>query len=451
MASRQQLHVYFFPFMAHGHMIPAVDMAKLFASRGVTATIVTTPLNAPLFSKTIKTHPEIRIRTLDFPAAEVGLPAGCENVDFITSRNLGREAMSKFFLATTLLREPLEKLLDHDRPDCLVADMFFPWSTDSAARFGVPRLLFHGTGFFALSAMAAVAAHQPYNRVASDTDPFVLPGLPHEIRLTKRQGGESDFMSEFFRRVREANSGGYGTLVNSFYELEPAYVDHYGTVLGRKAWHVGPVSLANADVDDKASRGGGGGGRQAVVDQDHQIWKWLDAKEQNAVVYICFGSVANFGAEQMREIAIGIEASGRDFVWVVRGGELPEGFEARTEGRGMVIRGWAPQVLILEHEAVGAFVTHCGWNSTLEGIAAGLPMVTWPVSAEQFYNEKLVTEVVGIGVGVGAEQAAVYRATVESGKVERAVRRIMSTGDEEESGGGERWRKEGLRTLIWGI
>ncbi|CAI0459337.1 unnamed protein product [Linum tenue] len=425
--------------MAHGHLIPAVDMAKLFASRGVKTTIVTTPLNAPLFSRTTRKHSsgraEILTRTLDFPASRVGLPDGCENLDFISARNLGWGAVSKFFKASTHLQESLESLLDQDRPDCLVADMFFPWTAESAAKFGIPRLLFHGTSYFALSAGAAVAAHEPQSRVSSDTEPFPLPGLPHEIRLTKRQlppsggGGEVDFMSEFFGRVRETNSEGYGTVVNSFYELEPDYADHFRNALGRKAWHVGPVSLANADVEDKANRG-----KQAAIDQDECL-KWLGSRERNAVVYMCFGSGSNFGAEQLREIAVGMEASGQQFVWAVRGGQddswLPEGFEERTKGRGMVIRGWAPQVLILEHPAVGAFVTHCGWNSTLEGITAGLPMVTWPVSAEQFYNEKLVTEVVRIGVRVGAEEASVYGVTVESGKVERAVRRIMSTGDQE--------------------
>jgi hypothetical protein len=102
------------------------------------------------------------------------------------------------------------------------------------------------------------------------------------------------------------------------------------------------------------------------------------------------------------EIAMGLEASGQQFIWVVRKGKneekkdredwgVPKGFEKRMEGKGVIINGWAPQVLTLDHEAVGGFVTHCGWNSTLEGITAGVPMVTWPVFAELFYNEKLCT------------------------------------------------------------
>ncbi|CAI0557376.1 unnamed protein product [Linum tenue] len=94
----------------------------------------------------------------------------------------------------------------------------------------------------------------------------------------------------------------------------------------------------------------------------------------------------------------------------------------------MIIRGWAPQVLILDHAAIGALVTHYGWNSTLEGITAGLPMVTWPVMADQFYNEKLVTEVVRIGVSVGGREWSV------DGGGTSALRRVMSREVEEVMG-----------------
>jgi UDP:flavonoid glycosyltransferase YjiC (YdhE family) len=169
--------------------------------------------------------------------------------------------------------------------------------------------------------------------------------------------------------------------------------------------------------------------------------KWLDSKKPNSVVYICFGSMASFPASQLKEIATGLEASGQQFIWVVRRNKnseedkedwLPEGFEERMEDKGLIIRGWAPQVLILDHEAIGAFVTHCGWNSTLEGITAGKPMITWPVSAEQFYNEKLVTDVLKTGVGVGVKEWVRVRGDhVKSEAVEKAITQIM-VGEEGE-------------------
>ncbi|KAJ0736009.1 putative UDP-glucuronosyl/UDP-glucosyltransferase, UDP-glycosyltransferase family [Helianthus annuus] len=119
--------------------------------------------------------------------------------------------------------------------------------------------------------------------------------------------------------------------------------------------------------------------------------------------------MVRFPETQITEIAWALEESKQPFVWVVgkEGNEgtggLPEGFEERvgTENKGFVITGWAPQVEILQHPSVGGFLTHCGWNSVLEAATAGVPLITWPLYADHFYNEKLV-ELLEIGVGVGA-------------------------------------------------
>ncbi|KAI9182162.1 hypothetical protein LWI28_022682 [Acer negundo] len=439
----RQLHVFFFPFMSHGHMIPTADMAKLFATSGVKTSIITTPVNAPLFSKIIQRSNDLGIdmdlKIIKFPYAEAGLPEGCENVDAITNADptTSMEMTIKFFKATAMLQEPLEQLLREFKPDCLVAGMFFPWATDVAAKFGIPRLVFHGTCFFSLCTSACLSMYEPQKQVSSDSELFVVPDLPGDIKLTRNQlpdymksNGETDF-TKMLKHMKEAELKSFGVVVNSFYELEPAFADYYRNVLGKRAWHIGPLSLCN---EDKASRG-----KQASID-GNECLKWLNSKKPNSVVYICFGSIANFNSDQLMEIAMGLEASGQDFIWVVRkdkkdedGNEedwLPEGFEKRIEGKGLIIRGWAPQVLILEHEAVGGFVTHCGWNSTLEGIStAGVPMVTWPVFAEQFYNEKLVTEVLKIGVSVGVQQWSRLEGDfVKREAIEKAVKEI-TVGD----------------------
>lgn len=436
-----QVHIFFFPFMAHGHMIPTIDMAKLFASRGVKATIVTTPLNEPLVSRTIQRSKDlgfdINIKTIKFPAVEVGLPEGCENADSITSHETQGEMTANFFMATTMLQQPLEKLLQECHPDCLIADMFLPWTTDAAAKFGIPRLVFHGISCFSLCTSDCLFRYKPYKKVSSDSELFVVPELPGDIKFTSKQlpdymkqNVETDF-TRLIQKVRDSSLKSYGIVVNSFYELESDYANFFKE-LGRKAWHIGPVSLCNREFEDKAQRG-----KEASIDE-HECLKWLDSKKPNSVVYLCFGTVANFSDSQLKEIAIALEASGQQFIWVVRKDKkakdeeewLPEGFEKRMESKGLIIRGWAPQVVILDHEAVGAFVTHCGWNSTIEGIAAGKPMVTWPVSAEQFFNEKLVTDVLKIGVAVGVQQwVTVYGDRITSGAVEKAVTRIM-TGEE---------------------
>ncbi|XP_028765877.1 scopoletin glucosyltransferase [Neltuma alba] len=429
------LHIFLFPFLAHGHVIPTIDMAKLFAARGVQATIITTPLNAPIISKSLPSlNTLIKVQTIDFPCEQVGFPRGCENMNSVPSPDL----ILTFFEATTLLQEPLEQVLQQSLPDCLVADMFFPWATDSAAKFGIPTILFHGTGFFSLCASECLRLYRPYDHVSSDSEPFVIPNLPGEITMTRSQVpdflkyNEDTIVSRLLFASKEAELTSYGVVVNSFYELEKDYADHYRNVLGRKSWHIGPLSLHDRKTEEKSAT------------QEHECFKWLDAKKPNSVVYVCFGSVTNFPESQLREIAMGLEASGQQFIWVVRKpqkgeqqqGEqwLPdEGYEERLEGRGLIIRGWAPQVKILEHKAIGAFVTHCGWNSTLESVCGGVPMVTWPVFAEQFYNEKLVTEVLKIGVPVGVTKwMRVTGDSIKRDAIEKAVKRAMEGEEAEE-------------------
>ncbi|KAK4258765.1 hypothetical protein QN277_005176 [Acacia crassicarpa] len=425
-SENRPLRMFFFPFLAHGHIIPTIDMAKLFADRGVKATIITTPLNTPIILKSIQSfNTLIQIQTIDFPCAQVGYPQGYENMNSIPSPDL----IHKFFEATTLLQDPLEQILQQSLPDCLIADMFFPWATDSAAKFGIPAIVFHGTGLFALCAYECLRLHRRYDHVSSDSEPFVIPNLPGEITMTRSQVpdflkyNEDTIVSRLMIASKEAELTSYGVIVNSFYELEKDYADHYRNFLGRKSWHIGPLSLYNTKTEE------------------HECLKWLDTKKPNSVVYVCFGSVTSFPDSQLRQIAMGLEASGQQFIWVVRKSKkdkqeeewLPEGYERKMEGKGIIIRGWAPQVNILEHRAVGAFVTHCGWNSTLESICEGVPMVTWPVYAEQFYNEKLVTEVLKIGVPVGVKKW--MRMTGDGIKreaIEKAVNRVVEGEEAEE-------------------
>ncbi|KAF2294741.1 hypothetical protein GH714_015861 [Hevea brasiliensis] len=418
-SSGHQLHIFVFPYMAHGHMIPTVDLAKLFALRGLKATIITTPLNAPLISKTIRRTKglgvDIDIRTLKFPSVEAGLPEGCENVDSITSHDNGSfELIFRFNKATTMLQEPLEMLLQECQPDCLVADLLFPWATDAAAKFGIPRLVFKGTCFFSLCTLECIRLYEPQKKVSSDSEPFVLTNVPGEIKLTRKQlpdGLRQDFDTDYSKlmsEIVESELKSFGIVVNSFYEVEPAYVDYYRKVLGRRAWPIGPVSLCNRGIEDKAQRG-----NEASI-SENECLKWLDSKKPNSVIYICFGSMVNFNASQLIEIARALEASKQEFIWVVRRDKknqedeedwLPKGFEERMGDR-----------------------TH---NKRLGSTRK--PMVTWPVFADHFYNEKLVSEVLQIGIGVGVKEwVAVHGEHVKSEAIETAITEVMVSGQAEE-------------------
>lgn len=235
-------------------------------------TLVTTHLNSLLFADMIQREKEsgfeIRTQVIKFPAAEAGLPEGCENASSITCQ----EMTSKFIKAVNLLQQPLQQLLEELRPDYLVADGMFPWATDIASNVGIPRLVFHGTSCFAQCVADSLKRHEPFKKVASESEIFYVPGLPDQIKMTRLQ------LLDYVKETEETDRKGlinesieteltsYGVLVNSFYELEPAYTKHYSQVLGRKAWYVGPVSLCNKNSKDKAERGN----PAAIINDEHK-------------------------------------------------------------------------------------------------------------------------------------------------------------------------------------
>ncbi|GAB4856553.1 hypothetical protein Ancab_014470 [Ancistrocladus abbreviatus] len=446
MASEDHLiHFVMVPFLAYGHMIPMIDMSRVLARHGVTVTIVTTPLNAAKFSSIIdrdaKSGLRIQILDIPFPCFEAGLPEGCESMDMLPSKYL----VKNFLAALGMLQERTEQLLHQLKPriSCIVADDFQSWTAETARRFKIPFLVFDGTSCFSLLCTHNILASKVHETV-SELEPFVVPGLPDQIVLTRTQLPHmvaSSNASDMRAKMTEAQLSAYGVVVNSFQELEQAYVNELQKLKGGKVWCIGPVSLCNEDELDKAERG-----NKASIGKD-QCLKWLDSQEPCSVVYASLGSFSRLKPAQLMELGAGLEVSNRPFIWVIRGGNnsdeleqwlIEERFEERTKGRGLLVRGWAPQVLILSHPAIGGFLTHCGWNSTLEGISAGVPMITWPLFAEQFYNEKMIVQVLRIGLRIGAECSIGWgdvenlEALIKREDVKKAVDELMDKGEEAE-------------------
>ncbi|CAN1323932.1 UDP-glucose flavonoid 3-O-glucosyltransferase 7 [Linum perenne] len=200
----------------------------------------------------------------------------------------------------------MAKLIRTHHPHCLASDILYPWSADVASELGIPRLAFSGSGFFNLCVADIIESKKPHAQIESETEEFVVPGIPDQVKLTRSQlpdtvKGKTKF-SEFFEILKRAERKSYGVLVNSFEGLESDYADHYRNASGLKAWKLGPVSLfINRDFEDKIDRGG-----KASVTGDTFL-NWLDSKKPNSVLYVCLGSLTRFSKTQILEISMALE------------------------------------------------------------------------------------------------------------------------------------------------
>ncbi|XP_026658226.1 UDP-glycosyltransferase 90A1-like [Phoenix dactylifera] len=387
-------HVAFFPFMSKGHIIPLIHLAHLLHRRCLaTFTFFTTPLNAPFIRDSLA-GTDASIVELPFPENAPGLPPGIESTDRLPDMSL----FLTFYNATKQLRPHFEQALASlpTAVSFLISDGFLGWSTESAAKLGIPRVASYGMGCHAMAIQYYIRREKPHRGLASDDQPFTVSGFPN-LRLTLDDLTQFSYdphpADEVYKFVEEIQPPPDTRAVvdNSFYELEPGYVDHWNSHIGPKAWCIGLLCLAQ---------------QKTRSNNRTELLQWLDSRVamNRPVVYVAFGSQAEISELQLKEIAIGLERSGVDFLWVVRakGVELGEGFEERVAERGKVVREWVDQLEILQHESIRAFVSHCGWNSVTEGISAGVPILAWPMMAEQRLNARFLVQDLGIGLRVRA-------------------------------------------------
>jgi len=167
-----------------------------------------------------------------------------------------------------------------------------------------------------------------------------------------------------------------------------------------RVWAAGPLLPPVEDSGLVAQRGG-----PSSIPAE-EVLTWLDGKTGCSVVYVCFGSRTSLNAEESAVLGAALERSKVHFIWCVREANGAEGvmpdskYQDRVGGRGFIIKGWAPQLAILRHPAVAAFLTHCGWNSVLESVSSGVMMLAWPTGADQYANARLVVGQLGLGMQI---------------------------------------------------
>ncbi|KAJ8645456.1 hypothetical protein MRB53_007204 [Persea americana] len=319
------------------------------------------------------------------------------------------------------------------RTAAFIIDFFSATMIDVGKELGIPTYIYFPTGAACLGLMLYLPTldvkvpcelkdHQGEVEVPGmlPLPPLVLP----DLIMDKKNERYSLFVSHG-RRFREVD----GLIVNTFGELEPTALksiangecmpDHHPTL---PVYPVGPLlALDNKSQDPETS----------------QLMEWLDKQPHSSVIFLCFGNWGSFSVPQLKEMALGLERSGHRFLWSLRCRSstdldlkeiLPDGFLDRTKGQGLVFQSWAPQVAILGHVAVGGFVSHCGWNSTLESIWFGVPILAWPLYAEQKLNAFQLVKDYGLAVGLSMDYEK--DGWVSAEEVEKGVRSLMGESDE---------------------
>ncbi|RLN13478.1 UDP-glycosyltransferase 89B2-like [Panicum miliaceum] len=379
-------HVLVVPYPAQGHMQPLLHLASLLAARGLRLTVVATPATVRLLAPLLAAHPS-SVRPLTFPSAADHDTSGPTSVG------------ADFHAHAAALRGPLREWLrsrarsdsgdgETGRVVAVISDFFCGWTQPLAAEVGVPRLVFAPSGVLATAATHSLFRRMPRPPEGDRGRGYAVsfPALRGAPAFPWRQisrmyrayvEGGGDEHSEAIKDNYLWNLESAAFVCNTCHPIEGKYLDAQPLedLAGKRVWAVGPVAPPpdSTGEDDPASN----------------VTAWLDAFPDSSVAYVSFGTMIVPPPPHAAALASALERSGTPFVWAAATTTLPDGFEDRAaaSGTGLVLRGWAPQVAALRHRAVGCFVTHCGWNSRRR-----VPMLAWPMAADQFFNARLVVE-----------------------------------------------------------
>ncbi|RWR79354.1 UDP-glycosyltransferase 76C2-like protein [Cinnamomum micranthum f. kanehirae] len=384
-------HLVLFPSPFQGHINPMMQLATLLHSRGFTITIIHTQFNSPDPSN----YPHFNFQAI--PDGLSDAQTATEDLaELISAINTNCEAPLHHLLA-----EMFQLILVFRESSC---EPIMPLSFVTIASIS----LFYEKGYLAGQGILQSKRTNVSHRPAPDSEAN-LTGLPVRIKdLPAISTSKPDAVCELITATVNAAKASSAIIWNTSECLE-----HSTLAKVRQDYPIPVFPIAPLHRYSSGSSGSS------------------SLKAPNSVVYVSFGSIATIDKAEAIETAMGLANSEQPFLWVVRPGsvrgvewvELPEGFEEKTRGRGLVVK-WAPQLEVLAHPSIGGFWTHCGWNSTLESICEGVPMLCWSCFGDQLVNARLVTEFLKVGVEMERE--------LERGEIERGIRRLMVGKESEE-------------------
>ncbi|KAJ0692516.1 putative 7-deoxyloganetin glucosyltransferase [Helianthus annuus] len=412
-------HVLIIPYPAQGHVIPIMELAQCLVKHGIKVTFITTEA----------THKLVTSNGLDQDGLGdlmqmVSIPDGLEPWE-------DRNDVCK--LTRSILQTmpgKLEQLImminkeESNKITCVIADGCMGWAVGVVKKMGIRSAAFWSAS---VATLASIFCFQkliddriinengiPLNGQMIQLSETLPPMKPENLGWTSFEDVATiEVIFKLLIGAEEAYRMTEWFLCNSTTELEPEAFSLYPDLLP-----IGPLLASNR-----------------LAYQAGHFWKedpscltWLDQKPERSVIYIAFGSFTIFNQTQFKELALGLELSNQPFLWVVRPGLTNEsttaafldGFMDRMGSRGRIV-SWAPQQKVLAHPSVACFMSHCGWNSTLEGVTNGLPFLCWPYFTDQFYNETYICDVWKAGLGFKKDENGIITRGEIKDKVEQLL------------------------------
>ncbi|KAL9372250.1 hypothetical protein Peur_034494 [Populus x canadensis] len=390
-------------YPSQGHLSSMLELGKLILKHRPSVSVTFVMSNPS--TELVSANPFITF----IPLPEVSLPTPITSfLDLVAS----------FFEIPKLnnpnLHQTLSSLSASSNIKALIIDFFCsPAFEFLSSRLDIPIYYFNSSGACGLS-MFLYMPTLDKNTTESLKDLDILVEVPGAPKVPSKDippvlCDRSHRVYQYFVDTGKQMFKSAGVVVNTFESLEPNACE---AIQERKCipnvplppiFCVGPLAITGE------SR------------KENECLTWLDSQPSRSVLYLCFGSMGVFSSSQLKEMAIGLEKSGVRFLWAVRAPKedgqtqarktgiatepclesiFPEGFLHRTKDRGFIVKSWAPQLAILNHGSVGGFVTHCGWKSILEAVCAGVPMLGWPLYAEQKMNSVFLVEEMKVGLAV---------------------------------------------------
>ncbi|CAK7345136.1 unnamed protein product [Dovyalis caffra] len=437
----------FVPSPGVGHLVPAVEIAKLMVNRDDRLSITVLVMKHPPLDTKINEYIKSVSASISDHIRFVYLPSEEQTNSGINFLSLFIESQKPHVKNVVSKLVQSESSSESPQLAGFVVGMFCTTMIDVADEFGVPSYIFFASSAVALSLMLYMQALNDEKNVDTtefkDSDAeFMLPGIinPVPAKVLPSVVFNKDWHPIYFgnaRRFKEAE----GIMINTFLELESHVINVFSDGKTPPLYPIGPILNLKGDGHDVGS---------AETNKNKDIMEWLDGQPPSSVVFLCFGSMGSFGEEQVKEIACALEQSGYRFLWSLRQPPpkgkmgfpsdyaspeeaLPIGFLDRMAEIGKVI-GWAPQVAILSHPAIGGFVSHCGWNSILESLWFGVPIAAWPLFSEQQLNAFEMMIELGLAVEIKMDYRKDFRAenemVVSGDIIEKGIRSVMEQDSE---------------------